>query len=73
MNLNKIKKYIVVNVREHTFARTFEPLSKYDTAEIFTVSLYQLSRIFLMHRQETSRKYQSWFLVAEDIEFEKTT
>ena len=26
--------------------RTFEPLWKYDTAEIFAVSRYQLSRIF---------------------------
>ena len=36
----------VVNVREHTFTRTCEPLWKYDTAEIFAFSLYQLSRIF---------------------------
>ena len=37
---------IVVNVREHMFTRTFEPLWKYDTEEIFAVSLYQLSIIF---------------------------
>ena len=49
MNLNKRKKKeknTAVNVREHTFTRTFKPLSKYDTSEIFAVSLYQLSRIF---------------------------
>ena len=47
MNLNKKeKKNTDVNVPEHTFTITLEPLSKYNTAEIFAVSLYQLSRIF---------------------------